>query len=146
MCFRRKTAVRGFSLLEVLMVLVIMGMVAGLITVNVRGRMMLAKQNMAKSELAALVDAVESFHLIEGRYPTNEEGLAILTRPTEKNPEPLIQSRLADPWGHPYEYICPGRQGRAYEISSFGADGLEGGQGTNQDIQSWELKESRGGH
>lgn len=138
----RRTA---FSLLEVLMVLVIMGLVAGLITVNVRSRMMVARQNIAKTEIATIVDAVESFHLIFGRYPSNSEGLAILTRPTEKSPEPLLNSSVEDPWNRPYEYTCPGQQGRAFEIICLGADGIEGGDGSDQDVRSWELKEKASG-
>jgi general secretion pathway protein G len=136
---------RAFTLLEVLMVLVIMGMVAGLVTVNVHSRMMLAKQNMAKTEIASVVDALESFHLIYGKYPSNDEGLAILTQATAKCPEPLLHANLADPWGHPYEYTCPGQQGRAYEVVCLGADGVEGGSGADADIVSWDLKEKRSG-
>jgi general secretion pathway protein G len=136
---------RAFTLLEVLMVLVIMGMVAGLVTVNVHSRMMLAKQNMAKTEIASVVDALESFHLIYSKYPSNDEGLAILTRATAKCPEPLLHANLQDPWGHPYEYTCPGQQGRAYEVVSLGADGVEGGSGADADIVSWDLKEKRSG-
>lgn len=141
----RKHVRKAFSLLEVLMVLVIMGMVAGLITANVHSRMMLAKQNMAKTEIATIVDALESFHLIYGRYPTNDEGLDILTRPTEKSPEPLLHANLQDPWGRPYQYVCPGQQQRPYDVLSLGADGVEGGTGADQDIVSWNLKEKNSG-
>ena len=142
MCSRNRS---GFSLLEVLMVLVIMGMVAGLITVSVHARMAIAKQNIAKTEVAAIADAVESFHLMYGRYPSNDEGLEILTRPTEKSSEPLLHSNLKDPWGHAYEYTCPGQQNRLYEVVSLGADGMPGGSGADSDVNSWELKDKHEG-
>jgi general secretion pathway protein G len=146
MCSRNaRMNYRGFSLLEVLMVLVIMGMVAGLITVSVHARLAMAKQNIAKTEVAAISDAVESFHLMYGRYPTNDEGLEILARPTEKSPEALLRSNLRDPWGHPYEYTCPGQQKRLYEVVCLGADGAPGGSGADQDIVNWDLKDKHEG-
>lgn len=136
----RTSHMLGFSLLEVMVVLVIIGLVAGIITVNVRGRMMLAKQNVAKAEIAAIVDAVEQFQLLYSRYPTNDEGLEILTQPTDRMPEPLLSgSAPVDPWNNPYAYNSPGLD-EPFEVISYGADGQEGGEGADRDIVSWDLK------
>lgn len=129
----------GFSLLEVMVVLVIIGLIAGLVTVNVRSRMIVAKQNAAKAEIATLADALDTYYTIEGRYPSNDEGLDALAESTEQLSEPLIESIPRDPWNNTYEYIYPGRE-HAYELISLGADGVEGGDGADADIVNWELR------
>ena len=137
-CSRRHR--NGFSLLEVMVVLVIIGLLAGLITINVRGRLIMARQNAAKMEIATLHDALESFYMIYGRYPTNQEGLAILTQATEKLAEPLLETPAIDPWGRPYLYNQPGRK-TPYDVICLGADGSPGGEGADRDLSSDDLKE-----
>lgn len=129
----------GFSLLEVMVVLVIIGLIAGLVTINVRSRMIVAKQSAAKTEIATLVEALETYYTIEGRYPTNDEGIEALAEPTDRLAEPLLDAVPNDPWNRPYEYLSPGRE-RPYELVSLGADGVEGGDGADADIVSWRLK------
>lgn len=117
----------GFSFIEIMVVVVIMGLLASAVTVKVIGYMDTAKVNRAKSDLATIVDAVEAYHLKNSRYPTNEEGLKNLP----------LKNRL-DPWGNPYEYSSPGHD-EPFEIVCYGADGRDGGEGQNADIYSWQL-------
>ena len=119
----------GFSFIEIMVVVVIMGLLASAVTVKVVGYMETAKINRAKSDIATIVDAVEAYHLQNGRYPTNEEGL--------KN---LPLKNRTDPWGNPYEYNCPGHL-EPFEVVSLGADGRPGGDGADADICSWLLEE-----
>lgn len=137
---RYRLQAAGFSLVELMVVLVIIGLLAGLVTINVRGHLIRGKQAAAKADIATLRDALESFYIAHDRYPTNEEGITILTQTTDRMPEPLLQSSSVpkDPWGRPYQYNQPGRSG-PYEILSLGADGREGGEGADQDVVSWEL-------
>ncbi len=130
----------GFSLIEMTAVLALMAILAGIVTLNVRHHLITGKQNAARAEVATIVDALEGFYSAYGRYPTNEEGLAGLTQRTDKVSEPLLKSLPIDPWGHPYQYNQPGRNGEPYEVVCFGADGREGGEGANADIDSWNLK------
>ncbi|MCY2929865.1 MAG: type II secretion system major pseudopilin GspG [Planctomycetota bacterium] len=129
----------GFSLVEIMVVIVIIGLLAGMVTINVRGYMLQAKQNTARAEMATIVQALSTFYTAYGRYPTNEEGLACLTRGTEKIPEPLLTRPPADPWGRSYQYNCPGSNG-PFELICYGADAREGGTGADADISSDDLK------
>lgn len=129
----------GFSLVEIMIVIVIIGLLAGIVTVNVRGYLIQARQNTARSEISVIVKALETFYSQYNRYPTNEEGLAILTKPSEKIPEPLLDGKLTDPWGNPYQYLCPGPK-KPYAVISYGANNNSGGQGADADISSEELK------
>lgn len=136
----------GFSLVEIMVVLVIIGLLAGLVGVNVRGYLVRAKQNTAKSEIATISDALEAFYTEYDRYPTNEEGLAILAQPTERIAEPLLDREPLDPWRNAYVYNQPGREG-PYEVLSLGADGREGGDdnSADADIVSWDLDDRAAG-
>ncbi len=119
---------RGFSLVEVMVVVVIIGMLAGAVTIAVGGHLETAKTNRAKSDIATIVDAVEAFRLTKGRYPTSEEGL-----------EPLPLKNGLDPWGRPYGYNTNGAQGEPFEVYTLGADGRDGGEDADADIYSWQL-------
>ena len=112
----------GFSLLEMMFVFVLMGLLAGLVTVNVRHYLLKGKQEAARTEIKAISNALEAFYSEYNRYPDNDKGLAVLTKPTEKNPEPPLKGLHKDPWGHDYQYNRPGRDG-PYEVICFGADG-----------------------
>lgn len=133
---------RAFSLMEIMVVLVIIGLLAGLVTINVRGYLVRAKQNAARAEIATICEALEAFYSIYDRYPTNEEGLVILTQKSDRMSESLLQSLPVDPWQRPYHYNQPGRSG-PYEVLTMGADGREGGDtgSMEADIGSWNLKE-----
>lgn len=131
---------RAFTLLELMVVIVIIGLLAGVVTVNVRGYLDRAKQNAVRSEIATIMQALETFYATYGRYPTNEEGLDILTKPTEKLAEALLSAKPVDPWGRSYQYTSPGSKG-PYEVICYGSDGREGGKGPDADISSNNLKE-----
>lgn len=139
---RDKRFHRGFTLVEIMVVLVIIGLLASAVTVGVRNFLVKGKQNTARMEVSAICNAVDSFYTIYGRYPTNEEGVEILAQKTEKLPEPLLKQVPIDPWKHKYQYNQPGRNA-AYEIICFGADGREGGESEDADIVSWNLKEDK---
>ncbi len=119
-----------------------MAMLAGLITISVRPILTRGKQSSAQTEIATICTALDSFYTTYGRYPSNEEGLAVPSRTSGKLVEPLLKQLPMDPWGHPYEYNQPGRNNEPYEVICFGADGREGGEGADGDIISWNLKES----
>ncbi|MCC7409029.1 MAG: type II secretion system major pseudopilin GspG [Phycisphaeraceae bacterium] len=130
----------GFSLVEMMVVLVLIGLLASVVTINVRSYLIRGRQNTAKLELSTLRDAVETFNGVTGRYPTNEEGLQALVQTNDQIPEPLIDQVPVDPWGRPYQYLSPGRDDRPFEIVCYGADGREGGTGADQDLNSAELR------
>ena len=142
MCCNRARRRNGFSLVEVMIVIVIIGLLAGVVTVNVRSYLVRAKRNTARQEIATIVKGLNTFYGSYDRYPSNEEGLKALVEPTEKLPEPPLEGPavLTDPWGRPYQYNAPGTNG-PFEVISYGADGRQGGEGADADIHSDQLKE-----
>jgi general secretion pathway protein G len=122
-------------------VFVLIGILATLVTVNVRYYLLKGKQNAARAEISSICAALETYYSVNDRYPDNSQGLAALTEHSEKHPEPLLKQVPIDPWGHPYQYNRPGREG-PYEVICFGADGRAGGAGADKDIVSWDLKET----
>jgi general secretion pathway protein G len=129
---------RGFSLIELTAVLALMALLATFVTLSVRHVMVKAKQNAARSQIAALRDAVEKFYLDTGHYPTNDQGLEILTQSPGKKADPLLRQVPLDPWNHAYVYLSPGKS-EPYAIVSLGADGREGGDGADADISSEDV-------
>jgi general secretion pathway protein G len=127
-------------LVEIMIVIVIMGLLAGVVTVNVRGYLNRAKQNTARMEISTITKALETFQSKANRYPTNDEGLAVLYKASEEFPEPLLDGKAVDPWKHPYQYNCPGVS-KPFDVICLGADGREGGTGVDADIRSDDLKE-----
>ena len=126
---------RGFSLVEIMIVIVIIGLMAAMVTINVRGYLISAKQARVKQDIGTIVDALGRFYAVYDRYPTNEEGLAILAKPSAKLPEPPLTAEPKDPWDKPYQYICPATDA-PFEVICYGADGREGGEGINADMSS----------
>lgn len=118
----------GFSFIEVMVVVVIIGLLAGAVALRVAGNVDTAKVNRAKSDISTILNAIELHYLNHSRYPSNEEGLSKLNL---KN--------MNDPWGRPYEYNSPG-QTEPFEVFTFGADGQPGGEGINADIYSYQLE------
>ena len=139
MSCKGRRARRAFSLVEIMIVIVIIGLLAGLVTINVKGYLDKARKNTAKAEIATIVQGLNTFYATYGRYPTNEEGLNVLTHATDKITEVLLEGKTTDPWGNPYVYVCPG-QSTPFEVLSYGADGREGGDGADADISSTDLK------
>lgn len=135
----------GFTLMEVLVVLIIITILATIVGVNVMHKPGEARVSAAKIQIKALQTALQMYKTEQGRLPTQEQGLdALCRKPTtppalEKYPEDgYLDSRKVpkDPWGHDYVYLTPGRQGEAYEIISYGADGEQGGDGEAADQSS----------
>jgi len=121
---------RGFSLVEVMIVVVIIGLMAGVVAYATTGYMERAKKQRARSDIATYAGAIDSFYLARGRYPTNQEGLAVLV------PD-FIKVLQNDPWGHPYQFVEPGKD-RPFDLISYGADGREGGSDADADITNWD--------
>ncbi len=129
---------RGFSLLELVIVLVILGTIMGLVAPRIFGNVEKAKQQEAKIKMEQLAGQLEILRLEAGRYPNSQEGLrALIEKPgsMDKWNGPYIKdpSSLKDPWGNDFKYTSPGAKA-AFEIASLGADGKEGGEGENKDV------------
>lgn len=139
---KRLRLIRGFTLIELMVVIVIIGLIAGTVTVGVRSYLIRGKQNVAKMEISKITQAIETFYLQYDRIPTNEEGLEILTQTSDELPEPLLASLPSDPWGNPYEYLETGSS-PAYQVICYGADGRQGGDGADEDISSLHLGDRR---
>lgn len=126
---------RAFTLTELMVVIVIIGLLASVATISVRTYMTHSRQNIARSEIATISNAMELYMTLQGRYPTNDEGIEILTQKTEKAPDGILTKLPVDPWGNAYQYIYPGRS-TPYEVISYGADNREGGSGGDADLSN----------
>ena len=138
----RNAIQRGFTLIELMVVLLIIGVLAALIVPNVLDRADDARVTAAKTDVHNLMQALKLYRLDNQRYPTAEQGLqALLTKPTVVPIPPNWKSYLDllpnDPWGKPYVYLNPGVKGEV-DVMSLGADGQAGGDGKNADIGSWQ--------
>ena len=136
---------RGFTLIEIMVVIIILGILVGLIVPRLMEEPDKAKAVKAQMQIESLSTALKKYKLDNGDYPTTEQGLqALVEKPSigkipKKYPEKGYISKVPkDPWQNDYIYISPGEHDD-FEIISYGADGEEGGEGKNADIQSWEL-------
>jgi general secretion pathway protein G len=127
----------GFTLVELMVVVVIIGIMATVVTIKVTDYLVTSKQNVARSEVAQIANALELFYTENDRYPSNDEGLTLLTKPTPQHPSGILQGDLLDPWNHPFVYVYPGVH-KTFDIVSYGANGVEGGTGADLDITSWD--------
>jgi general secretion pathway protein G len=131
----------GFTLIEIMVVMVIIGLLMALVGPNLIGRSEKAKTQAAAMQIERLGTVLDTFRLDIGRYPTTQEGLqALVQRPSglERWDGPYLNKGVPkDPWDRPYVYRSPGDGGRPYDIYSLGADGAPGGQDQNRDITSW---------
>jgi general secretion pathway protein G len=133
---------RGFTLIELMVVLVIIGVLAALIVPNVLDRADDARVTAARTDIASIGQALKLYKLDNQRYPSAEQGLqALVSRPSAGPLPPNWRATLDklpnDPWGRPYQYMNPGLKGEV-DVLSLGADGQPGGEGKNADIGSWQ--------
>lgn len=145
---RRRTRARapgGFTLIEIMVVIVILGILASLVVPKVLGRTDDARVAAAKQDIASIGQALKLYRLDNQRYPTTDQGLqALVVAPSSGPPAPgwktggYLEKLPKDPWGQPYQYLSPGVKGEI-DVFSLGADGQPGGTGNDADIGSWEL-------
>ncbi len=133
---------RGFTLIELMVVLAIIGVLAALIVPNVLGRADDARITAARTDVGNLMQALKLYKLDNQRFPSTEQGLNALvlkptTEPVPGNWKPYLDKLPSDPWGRPYQYLNPGIKGEV-DVLSFGADGQAGGEGNNADLGSWQ--------
>jgi general secretion pathway protein G len=133
---------KGFTLIELMVVLVIIGVLAALIVPNVLERADDARATAAKTDVNNLIQALKLYRLDNQRYPSAEQGLQALVAkpaaaPIPPNWKPYVDKLPNDPWGRAYQYLNPGIKSEI-DVMSFGADGQSGGEGKNADIGSWQ--------
>jgi general secretion pathway protein G len=138
----------GFTLIELMVVIVILGILAGLIVPRIMGRPDEAKQLKAKMQIETIETALKLYRLDNGSYPSTDQGLEALITQPDTPPVPnkwreggyLEKGKLPkDPWGNAFVYLSPGVHGD-FDLVSYGADGVSGGEGKNSDINNWEIE------
>jgi general secretion pathway protein G len=144
----QRTRNRGFTLVEIMAVVVIMGLLAGLVGTAVVSNMDKARVQTAGTQIKQLASALTFYQMDNGRFPTTDQGLAALIAKPSGTPEPRnyrpggyldAKSVPKDPWGGPYQYLSPGQQNpQSFDLWSLGADGAPGGEGTDADVGNWE--------
>jgi general secretion pathway protein G len=143
----KKTDCRGFTLIELMVVIVILGILAGLIIPRIMGRPEEAKELKAKMQIESIETALKLYKLDNGAYPDTEQGLQALVEKPDTGTLPkkwrtggyLEKGKVPkDPWGNDFIYLSPGAHGD-YDLISYGADGVQGGEDKNKDINSWEI-------
>ena len=127
----RNLGTEGFTLIELMVVMVIIGLLAATVVPKFFGQVDKAMQQDAQAQIELLGQALDLYRLEKHKYPTSDDGLNAIKNYLKKNiPK--------DPWGNDYVYEAPGKEGRGYDLYSFGADNAEGGEGTDMDIVSWK--------
>ncbi|MGB7158464.1 MAG: type II secretion system major pseudopilin GspG [Tepidisphaeraceae bacterium] len=125
----------GFTLVEVMIVVVIIGLMAGMVVYSTAHYLDRAKKQRARADIATYAGGVDAFYLDKGRYPDNQEGLKVLVPQFVK----LLQN---DPWGRAYQYVQPGKSG-PFDVISYGADGREGGSGADADVTNADVEPAK---
>ena len=141
----RSALARGFTLIEIMVVVVIMGILAALVVPKLMGRTDDARVTAARQDIATIMQSLKLYKLDNQRYPTTEQGLKALIEKPTTGPEArgwktggYLDKLPKDPWGNAYQYLSPGIKGEV-DVFSYGADGQSGGAGNDADIGSWEL-------
>jgi general secretion pathway protein G len=135
----------GFTLIEIMVVVVILGILAALVLPNVMGRIGQAQSTKVKADIQGYETALSLFKLDNFKYPTTDQGLEALVKqpadPSIRNWKEggYIRSLKKDPWGNTYQYVYPGTHGTEYDLFTLGADNQPGGDGDNADIGNWNL-------
>jgi general secretion pathway protein G len=135
----------GFTLIEIMVVVVILGILAALVVPQVMSRPDQAKVTVAQGDIKGIASALDMYKLDNHAYPSTQQGLEALVKKPSGNPtaknwnrDGYLKRVPVDPWGNPYQYLAPGTKG-AFDLYSLGADGKDGGSGLNADIGNWEL-------
>jgi general secretion pathway protein G len=136
----------GFTLIEIMVVVIIIGLLAAVIVPQVVGRVEEARVAKARQDIQALSTALTMYRLDNFKYPTTDQGLrALVQQPTDPSIRNwraggyVAQGSLRDPWGNDYQYVYPGTHGREYDLFSFGASGQEGGEGSDSQVGNWNM-------
>lgn len=144
---RASARARGFTLIEIMVVVVIIGLLAAVIVPQVVSKVDEARVAKAKQDIASMETALTMFRLDNSKYPGTDQGVAALsTQPTDPSirhwkPGGYIKRISKDPWGNDYQYVYPGTHGQEYDLYSLGSDGQPGGDGTAADIGNWNAEE-----
>nr|WP_267929672.1 type II secretion system major pseudopilin GspG [Paraburkholderia sp. ZP32-5] len=142
--YGKRDGQRGFTLIEIMVVIAILGILAALIVPKIMSRPDEARRVAAKQDIGSIMQAMNLYRLDNGRYPTQDQGLRALVEKPATDPVPnnwkdggYLERLPVDPWGNPYQYLSPGTHGDI-DIFSFGADGKAGGEANDADIGSWQ--------
>lgn len=136
---------RGFTLIEIMVVMVILGLLVAVVAPNIMGRSDQAKVTVAETQLTNITKALDLYRLDNSHYPSTQQGLeALVSRPSGTpepknwNPDGYMKNIPEDPWGNEFQYVSPGMEG-PYDLYSYGSDGQEGGDGDAADISAWNI-------
>ena len=146
---RSRRRQRGFTLIEIMIVVVIIGLLAAVIMPQLLGRVDDARVAKAHQDIQAIETALTMYRLDNAKYPTTDQGLrALIVQPTDPSirhwrPGGYVQKASKDPWGNDYQYVSPGTHGGEYDLYSLGADNQPGGEGVDADIGNWDAEQQK---
>jgi len=134
---------RAMTFVELLAVLVILGLVAGVFTISIAGKFNQSKRELAKTQLGLIDGQVQTYYTQKSQWPPADRGLTVLTAPSANPSDAFFvnDNQLKDPWGNPFYIVVPGPDGHPYELVSYGADGQPGGVDENEDLSSLRLRD-----